>query len=152
MTCSDWVSIISLIIAVVALIYSIVSNTKKYELMRSIKNNCKSAFNIYIFIILICINSDVVYIFGTHTYSADIGYFCVHTNFNCRVPVRTFAVNSTRRSFRQIYLLTVLPGPHRVSCSIGAHRYSCPVDLSSLMENTDAALYEAKSAERPAML
>ena len=32
MTCSDWVSIISLIIAVVALIYSMVSNTKKYEL------------------------------------------------------------------------------------------------------------------------
>ena len=32
MTCSDWVSIISLIIAVVALVYSMVSNTKKYEL------------------------------------------------------------------------------------------------------------------------
>ena len=42
-------------------------------------------------------------------------------------------------------ILTVLPDPHRVSRSIGAHRYSCPADLSSLMENTDAALYEAKS-------
>ena len=42
-------------------------------------------------------------------------------------------------------ILTVLPDTHRVSRSIGAHRYSCPADLSSLMENTDAALYEAKS-------
>ena len=42
-------------------------------------------------------------------------------------------------------ILTVLLAPHRVSCSIGAHRYSCPADLSSLMENTDAVLYEAKS-------
>lgn len=42
-------------------------------------------------------------------------------------------------------ILTVLLDPHRVSCSIGAHRYSCPADLSSLMENTDEALYEAKS-------
>lgn len=42
-------------------------------------------------------------------------------------------------------ILTVLPDPHCVSCSIGAHRYSCPADLSSLMENTDEALYEAKS-------
>ena len=40
---------------------------------------------------------------------------------------------------------TALPASHRVSCSIGAHRYNCPADLSSLMEHTDAALYEAKS-------
>lgn len=40
---------------------------------------------------------------------------------------------------------TVAAEPHRVSCSIGACRYSCPMDLPSLMESADAALYEAKS-------
>lgn len=32
MNISDWVSVISIIIAIIALIYSFISNTKKYEL------------------------------------------------------------------------------------------------------------------------